>query len=88
MDIDHKRLFTYGSFQGMFKQCGFKVKKTIPIPPPFKLLSRSVFSDILTAIFNLLNKIAPGLFSFQIIKVAVPLPTSASVIQSQLLKYE
>jgi len=80
MDIDHKRLFTYSSFKEILSQCGYKVKRTISIPPPFKLVSKSFIADILTTVFNLLNKIAPGLFSFQIIKVAVPISTSTNVV--------
>lgn len=88
MDIDHKRLFTYSSFHQMLHQCGFKIKKTIPVPPPFKLINKKSIADILTVAFNLLNKIAPGLFSFQIIKIAVPIPTSTNVINKLLIKYE
>lgn len=85
MDIDHKRLFTFGSLRDMLAQCGFKVKKTIAVPPPFKLVSKSFISDILTLIFNLLNKITPGLFSLQILKIALPIPTSTNVIKRFLI---
>lgn len=88
LDIDHKRLFTYSSFQTMLKECGFKVDKTIPIPPPFKLLSESLVIGFIAAIFNLLNKIFPGLFSFQILKIATPIPVSTSVISNSLQKFE
>ena len=88
LDIDHKRLFTYSSFHAMLKECGFKIKKTIPVPPAFKLISKSFISDILTVIFILLNKVLPGLFSFQIIKIAVPIPTSTNVLNKSLQKYK
>lgn len=80
LDISHNRLFTYGSFRDMLKECGFKVSKTIPIPPPFKLISDNFVFGIFTAVFNLLNKILPGLFSFQIMKVAKPVPISTRAL--------
>lgn len=81
LDIDHKRLFTYSSFHTMLKECGFKIHKTIPVPPPFKLVNESTVSGVLTTAFNLLNKILPGMFSFQIIKIAEPIPTSTNVLE-------
>lgn len=88
LDIDHKRLFTYKSFHVMLKECGFKINKTIPVPPPFMLASKSFLSDIVTAIFNLLNQVLPGLFAFQIVKIAVPIPTSTNVLNKFLQKYK
>jgi len=82
LDIDHKRLFTHSSFHKILKECGFKITKTIAVPPPFKLLSKSFFSDILAVIFNLLIKIFPGPFSFQIMKIASPIPASTNVIDN------
>lgn len=87
LDIDHKRLFTYSSFHAMLKECGFKVDKTIPVPPPFKLLSESLAIGFVAVIFNLLNKIFPGLFSFQIMKIAKPIPVSTNVISNSLQKF-
>lgn len=87
MDIEHRRLFTYGSFQQMLYQCGFKIRRTIPIPPPFKLLNKKSIAGILTAVFNLLNKISPGLFSFQIVKIAVPIPTSTNTINKLSIRH-
>jgi glycosyltransferase involved in cell wall biosynthesis len=87
LDISHKRLFTHSSFSTMLKECGFKISKTIPIPPPFKLLSQGFISSILAIIFNLLNKVLPGLFAFQIIKIAVPIPVSTNIINKHLEKY-
>jgi len=88
MDIGHKRLFTYSSFGHMLKECGFKVKKTISIPPPFKAVNKNFISDLLTLPFNLLSKFAPGLFSFQVLKIAVPKPTSTKVINNLLSEYD
>ena len=88
LDIDHKRLFTYNSFHTMLNECGFKVSKTMPVPPPFKLVRDGILSDILTAIFNILNKVLPSLFSFQILKVAEPIPTSTNVIKRFIEKYK
>ncbi len=86
LDIDHKRLFTHSSFHTMLKECGFKISRTIAVPPPFKLINKSFLSDIFAITFNLLNKIFPGLFSFQIVKIATPIPVSTSVINNFLEK--
>ncbi|MDD5060013.1 MAG: bifunctional glycosyltransferase/class I SAM-dependent methyltransferase [Candidatus Omnitrophica bacterium] len=80
MDIDHKRLFTYSSFQRMLKECGFNIKRTIPVSPPFRLLNQGFISEIFSGLFNLLNKILPGVFSFQIVKIAESIPTSTILI--------
>lgn len=87
LDIDHKRLFTYGSFRTVLEECGFKIKSTIAVPPPFKLIKDSFASDVMTSAFNLLNKFLPGLFSFQIMKTAVPKPTSIDVFNRHIEKF-
>lgn len=87
LDIDHKRLFTYGSARALLNGCGFRIKKTIPIPPPFHLLNKNYLSNFLTTMFNLLNKILPGLFSFQIFEIAVPMPTSTVIFKKLVEKY-
>ena len=79
LDIDHKRLFTYSSFRTMLEECGFKINRTISVPPPFNLMNESFVSEVMTVVFNLLNKFLPGLFSFQIMKIAIPKPTSIDV---------
>lgn len=87
MDIDHKRLYTFSSFYTMLQECGFKIKKTISIPPPFKLVSKGFISDILTIAFNILSVISPGLFSFQIMNIIEPIPTSTVVYDKSVIKY-
>lgn len=87
LDIEHRRLFTYRSFHAMLKECGFKINKTISVPPPFKLIHKSILADIFTVVFTMLNKLLPGLFSFQIIKIATPIPTSFIVYNRYLQKY-
>jgi len=84
LDIDHKRLFTHRSFHRMLKECGFAVNTTIAVPPPFKLLSESFLSDFFAVIFNLLVKILPGPFSFQIMKISSVIPVSTNVIDNGL----
>lgn len=86
LDINHSRLFTYNSFRNMLKECGFLVSKTLPVPPPFKLISKSFIAGIFTSMFSLLNKISPSLFSFQIIKVAKPVPVSTKLINGLVYK--
>ncbi|MDD5071068.1 MAG: methyltransferase domain-containing protein, partial [Candidatus Omnitrophica bacterium] len=88
LDIDHKRLFTYSSFRDMLKECGFKTSRTIAIPPPFNLISKSFIFDICSQTFNLLNKVLPGLFSFQILKIAKPVPASTNVIINSFQKID
>lgn len=88
LDTDHKRLFTYRSIHSILKECGFKVNQTIPVPPAFKSVCGGLTPGILTGVFNLLNKVLPGLFSFQIMKIATALPASTSVINKFLDRYK
>lgn len=85
LDIDHKRLFTSRSLRTMLRECGYTVQKIIPITPPFHLLNKHVFADFLSGLFNMLNKALPGLFSFQTVAVAVPIP-APSITDGRLVE--
>lgn len=88
LDIDHKRLFTFRSIDRLIKECGYNVVKTISVPPPFQLFfSNKLFADFLSIFFLLLNKFWPGLFSFQIMKIAEPIPTSETVFEKMMDRY-
>lgn len=76
LDLEHKRLFTFGSLKRILRNHGYEILKTegIPAPIPFVLGSNRI-SSLLMACNRSLIKISKGLFSFQIAVVARPLPT-------------
>ena len=76
LDLTHKRLFTFNSFHSLIEEEGYKIisQKGIPAPIPF-IIKNKLLSKILLYINNFCIKILKGLFSFQIIMIAKPLPT-------------
>jgi glycosyltransferase involved in cell wall biosynthesis len=76
LDLDHKRLFTFGSLKRLLSNQGYKIVKMdgIPVPIPF-LIGDNQFAAFLLKCNRLLIKISRGLFAFQIAVVAQPLPT-------------
>lgn len=67
LDITHTRLLTFRSLKRMLTQSGYKIEKLEGIPVPFPIVINShKLSSALIAINNLLIKLAPSLFSFQI----------------------
>lgn len=76
LDLDHKRLFTFGSLQRLLRNQGYEVTKVegIPVPIPF-ILGNNSLSSFLLWCNRMLIKLSKGMFSFQIAVVARPLPT-------------
>ncbi|HCY35611.1 MAG: hypothetical protein DKM50_13905 [Candidatus Margulisiibacteriota bacterium] len=79
LDIDHKRLFTYSSIHNVLLECGYKVNKTIPVPPPFELLGTNFISRKIKDLFHYLAIPLPGLFAFQVITIAYSIPVAIDV---------
>jgi glycosyltransferase involved in cell wall biosynthesis len=76
LDLTHKRLFTFESFRRLFEQGGFRVAETRAIPGPFPLaLGENRLSRTLLAINEALNRLAKGLFAYQVFLVVEPLPS-------------
>lgn len=67
LDITHTRLPTFRSLKRMLTQSGYKIEKLEGIPVPFPIvINNHLISSALIGINNLLIKLAPSLFSFQI----------------------
>ncbi len=76
LDRSHTRLYTFRSLRTLLQQCGFKVERVEGIPAPFPLaFGLNWFSRALTGLNLFLIRISRGLFSFQILMVASPIPT-------------
>jgi hypothetical protein len=76
LDRTHTRLYTFRSLRTLLQQCGFRVERVEGIPAPFPLaFGLNWFSRALTGLNLFLIRISRGLFSFQILMVASPIPT-------------
>jgi 2-polyprenyl-3-methyl-5-hydroxy-6-metoxy-1,4-benzoquinol methylase len=76
LDLTHRRLFTFESFRRLFEQAGFRVVETRAIPGPFPLaLGQNRLSRTLVALNEALNRLAKGLFAYQVFFVVEPLPS-------------
>jgi glycosyltransferase involved in cell wall biosynthesis len=73
LDMDHKRLFTFRSLRRLLESHGYDVEETAGIPAPFPLaLGDGRLARALLAANQLLIRLAPGLFAYQLGFVAVP----------------
>lgn len=82
LDLTHKRLFTFASIGHLFEQRGFHVSTRLGIPAPFPVaLGRGFLSRVLLALNNLLLRLLPTLFSYQILVVAEPRPSLEILLQ-------
>lgn len=85
LDITHTRLFTFSSFRRLFIQAGFTIKKIEGIPAPFGLaINSKILSKILNLINELLIKIMPRLFSYQIFVIAQPNPSLETLLNNAI----
>jgi 2-polyprenyl-3-methyl-5-hydroxy-6-metoxy-1,4-benzoquinol methylase len=83
LDVTHTRLFTFSSLLRTLAQAGFDIKQVQPIPAPFPLaLGGNIVSRALLSINSLLNRIAPGLFAYQMLMRVQARPTVASLLES------
>ena len=68
LDRTHTRLFTFRSFGRLFEEQGFAVSRVEGIPAPFPLaFGHNVVSRALLRLNRVLIRLAPGLFSYQIL---------------------
>jgi len=68
LDRTHTRLFTFGSFRRLFEEHAFVVSRVEGIPAPFPLaFGRNPVSSALLWLNRALIRVAPGLFSYQIL---------------------
>ncbi|MEQ1857385.1 MAG: bifunctional glycosyltransferase/class I SAM-dependent methyltransferase [Longimicrobiales bacterium] len=81
LDRTHTRLFTFGSFRRLFEEHGFDVSRVEGIPAPFPLaFGRNAVSNALLGLNRVLIRLAPGLFSYQILVRARARPSLAYLL--------
>ncbi len=85
LDITHTRLFTSSSFKKLFLQNGYLCQQIVGIPAPFPL---AIGLNLWSKLFLVINKIAifisKGLFSYQILLSAKPLPTLENLLKKSI----
>lgn len=85
LDMTHTRLYTFGTLRALFEQSGFGIQRMAGIPAPIPLvLGRGRLSRLLIGLNELLIRIAPGLFSYQIFMIAAPSPTVDALLDNTL----
>ena len=81
LDRTHTRLFTFGSLQRLIRDVGFRVRRVEGIPAPFpKALGDNPAAHALLRLNQALIRVAPTLFSYQILIVAETTPTTEFVL--------
>jgi glycosyltransferase involved in cell wall biosynthesis len=83
LDISDTRLFTFSTMRRAMRAAGFEVDRAegVVVPIPF-IFGDSRLSRLLLAINRLLVQVRPTLFGFQILLVARPRPTLATLLAS------
>ena len=83
LDRTHTRLFTFASLRRVLEQSGFIVEEMRGIPAPIPLaLGRNILSSLLLKLNDLMIRLLPTLFSFQILAVARALPTVEQLLKA------
>ncbi len=82
LDRTHTRLFTFGTFRGLFEQAGFDVLANKGIPAPFPLaLGHGLVARVLLLLNRIAIRIRAPLFSYQVFIVARKRPVLADLLQ-------
>lgn len=82
LDMEHKRLFTFSTLRRTLEMNGYEVGKTLGIPAPFPLaLGNTLLARFLLELNRVLLSFWRGLFSYQIMTVARPLPTLEQLLE-------
>jgi hypothetical protein len=76
LDLTHGRLYTFKTLRLLFEQCGFSVQRLAGIPAPYPLaVGDGWLGRALVKLNAFLIGLSRGLFSYQILLTATPLPT-------------
>jgi hypothetical protein len=89
LDRTHTRLFTFGSLQRLLRQAGFTITSLQGIPAPFPLAfgRKSWIGKFLLKTNQIMARIWPGLFSYQIYCEATPSSTVERNLPGQSLPW-
>jgi hypothetical protein len=81
LDLTHTRLFTFRTMQSLLGESGFKILEVRGIPAPFPLVfGHGRLGRLLLGCNRLLIRLSKGLFSYQMIIVAEPMPSLDSLL--------
>ncbi len=81
LDLDHTRLFTFGSLRRLVQSHGYEVLEVQGIPVPFVLaMGNTLLARIMIAINSALICLSKSLFSYQIAMVIRPKPTLTQLL--------
>jgi SAM-dependent methyltransferase len=81
LDLDHKRLFTFGSFRLLFEQAGYRISAVKGIPAPFILaVGDNLLGRALGQLNSALIHLSKGLFAYQIFLELAPAPPPAQLL--------
>jgi hypothetical protein len=83
LDITHRRLFTFNTLRRAMRAAGFEIQRSegIVVPMPF-IFGRPALSNVALAINRALVRLRPTLFGFQILLLAKPRPTLATLLEA------
>lgn len=85
LDRTHTRLFTFKSMAELLRQAGYSILEERGIPAPYpKAIGDNTLSRILLFINQILIKLLPGLFAYQIYMRARVKPTVRQLLQETL----
>ena len=80
LDVNHRRLFTRGSLVRMLEDCGYQIKKVLPVPVPFNAVLGGRLGPPLTFLSRLLCAVWPRLFAFQFMVLCRPRPGARQLL--------
>ena len=81
LDRTHTRLFTRKSFDLIFRQAGFEIKKKSWVPMPFQsIFQNEHLAGLLEWMNQALANLRPGLFSYQMLFTVKALPTTQQLL--------
>lgn len=82
LDRDHRRLFTFGSLARALRATGYDILEVKGIPAPYPLaIGDNALARLLLALNDLLNRVAGGLFAYQMAFVVRPRPTTDHLLE-------
>ena len=85
LDATHTRLFTFRALRELLRQAGYKIVEERGIPAPIpKSIGYNFLSSVLMRLNQLLIRLSPGLFSYQIFVRAQAMPTINNLLQETI----
>jgi len=85
LDLTHTRLYTFKTLRRLFEQCGFRVTRVEGIPAPFPLaLGDNAVARAAVRINEMLIRLLPGLFAYQVFMVATPTSTVEALLDNSI----